>query len=92
MKTILSIFTAILFLVALSIIVNAGSMALPAPEGDGPGTKTAPIQQPRKQLQTPPAKLQKPTRTDARPVLKSTEPFKPLPNDDRKKMNDDMDP
>ena len=89
MKTILHVFTVILWLGVLAAHVNAGPVTLPNPESCKPGTKTI---QPRKQLQKPPAKQQTPTRTDVRPVLRKTESFKPLPSDDRKKIDDSMDP
>ncbi|MHB8138073.1 MAG: hypothetical protein ACYDGO_06740 [Smithellaceae bacterium] len=92
MKTILSMFTAILCLGFLSTIANAGPITLPDREGGSPRTKTTLIQQPRKHLQTPSTKSQTPTRTNVRPVSKSTVPFKPLPNDDRKEIDDSMDP
>ncbi|MEE9912986.1 MAG: hypothetical protein K4571_14835 [Deltaproteobacteria bacterium] len=91
MKTILSIVTAILCLGVLAATVGAGPVILRDPEGAGPGARTAPLVQPRKQLPAP-AKPQTPTRTEVRPVLKKTAPFKALPSDDRKKINDDMDP
>ena len=92
MKTILPIFAVIFWLGILATPVNAGPAALPDSESNKPGTKTTTIQQPRKQLQQPPAKQQTSTRTAARPVLKRTESFRPLPNDDRKKIDDSMDP
>ena len=92
MKNILSIITAILFLGFLSTIVNAGPTTFPDRKDGDPRTKTELIQQPGKQVQTPSTKSQAPTRTNVRPVLKSTVPFRPLPNDDRKKIDDSMDP
>jgi hypothetical protein len=92
LKTILPIFTVILWLGVLAIPVNAGSITLHDPESDKPRTQNSTVQQPRKQLQTPPAKQQTTTRTGVRPVLRKTESFRPLPNDDRKQIDDSMDP
>jgi len=92
LKTILPIFTVILWFGVLATPVNAGSVTLRDPESDRPRTQNSTIGQPRKQLQTPPQKQQTTTRTGVRPVLKKTESFKPLPNDDRKQIDDSMDP
>jgi len=91
LKTTLSIFTAILCLGVLSTVVVAGPVALRDPDGDGPGRKNPSVLQPRKQVQAP-AKPQAPARTEVRPALKKTEPFKPLPGEDRKEVKEDMDP
>jgi len=92
LKTILSIFTAMLLLGFCSTIANTATTTLSVLEGKGPRTKDTIIQQSRKQSQTPPAKQQTQTRADVKPVLKSSSPFKPLTNDDRKGINDPMAP
>ncbi|NTV91021.1 MAG: hypothetical protein HGA22_11790 [Clostridiales bacterium] len=92
MKTMLSIFTAILWLGFFSTITNATSNTLPDLEGNKPRINTTAIQQPRKQLEAPPVELQTPSRTNVRPTLKSTPSFKSLPNEDRKKIEDSMPP
>jgi predicted small lipoprotein YifL len=92
MKTMLSIFTVILGLGVFSTITNAGPNTLPDLEGNNPRINTTATQQPRKQLDTPPATLQTPTRTNFRPMLKSSSSFKSLPNDDRKNIDGSMPP
>lgn len=91
MKNILFIFTVILSIGVFSTLVLAGSNTLPDSKDERPKVKTMTIQQLPKQVK-PPAKPQKPTRTEVRPVLKSSEPFKPLPAEDRKKINDSTQP
>ena len=85
MKTILPIFTVILWLGVLATPVTAGSVKLRDPQSDRARTQNSTVGQPRKQLQAPPATQQTTTRTSARPVLKKTESSRPLPGDDRKK-------
>jgi len=91
LKNILSIFTVILSIAVFSAVVLAESNALPDSKADGSKTKTTTIQQPPKQVK-PTAKPQKPTRTEVRPVLNSSEPFKPLPAENQKKINDSTQP
>lgn len=85
MKTVLSVFITILCLGILSTVAVAGPVALRDTVGT-PGRKTPSVADPRKQLPAP-AKQQAPTRTEVRPVLKKTEPFKPLPGEDRRKID-----
>jgi hypothetical protein len=92
MKTVVTVFAALVWLGICSSVVDAASLPLPAPEGDRPGIKESAVRQPRKQLKEPPAEQQSPTRKDVRPALKSSPPFKPLPNDPRRKMDDSMAP
>ena len=91
MKTLLSIVIAMLWLVIYSTNINAGQADLPNLEHDGFKAKAKATPQSRKQL-PPPAELQTPTRTEVRPVLKSTSPYKSLPNDERKESKDSMVP
>ncbi|MRR16290.1 MAG: hypothetical protein EG826_07520 [Deltaproteobacteria bacterium] len=86
MKTILSIFTAVLCLGVLSTVAVAGPVALREPEGGISGRKTPPAVEPRKGLQAP-VKPQALPRSGVRPALKKSESFKPLPGDDRRKID-----